>query len=108
VTQAPAVSNDDPNVAPILTMLRGNYPNPFNPKTTIEYSVSNPCYVSVNIHNIRGALVTKLVDTQNSPGLYHIVWDGKDIAGNEVSSGVYYVILKTQSVVSCRKILLMK
>ena len=101
-------SIDDPSAIPIATVISGNYPNPFNPSTTIEYSVKNPSHVIMGVYNSRGALVKMLVDAHKTPGFYQITWNGEDNSGNEVSSGVYFIVLKAGSVVSSRKMLMMK
>ncbi|HOH97125.1 MAG TPA: FlgD immunoglobulin-like domain containing protein, partial [Candidatus Cloacimonadota bacterium] len=103
-----AVPNDDPSAIPIATVVSGNYPNPFNPTTTIEYSIKNPSHVIMGVYNSRGALVKMLVDAQKTPGFYQIAWNGEDNSGNEVSSGVYFIVLKADSVISSRKMLMMK
>ncbi len=102
------VSNDDPSAIPIATVVSGNYPNPFNPTTTIKYSIKNPSHVLMGVYNSRGALVKMLVDAQKTPGFYQIIWNGEDDSENEVSSGVYFIVLKADSVISCIKMLMMK
>ena len=103
-----SVPNDDPSVAPIATILHGNYPNPFNPTTTIRFSVKNYSFVTIDIYNIRGSLVKRLVRENKISGDYSVNWDGTDNCGLSVSSGTYYAVLNGDSVRSCKKMLLMK
>lgn len=70
--------------------LFGNYPNPFNPTTTIKYSVPAPSRVELKIYNALGQLVITLVDGYQATGEYAAVWDGKDAGGNTLPSGNYF------------------
>ena len=66
-----------------------NYPNPFNPVTTIRYNIPEPSTVSLIIYDITGREVRRLVDGTVEPGYHTAVWDGTGISGTTVSSGVY-------------------
>ena len=78
------------------TMLRGVYPNPFNPTTAIEYEIKHSGHVSLAIYNVAGQLVRTLVDEVKPSGVVHKrMWDGYNDAGERVSSGVYFVRLAT-------------
>ena len=74
---------------PELFTLLKNYPNPFNPTTTIEYSLKKPGRVTLSIYNIFGRHIKTLVDATQSAGVYSHVWNATDETGNRVSSGVY-------------------
>jgi hypothetical protein len=80
---------EDDIIVPIVTSLGSAYPNPFNPETTIPFSLSKPQHVSIAIYNIRGQKVRELVDTEYEAGYHQIVWNGRDERGRQVSSGVY-------------------
>jgi flagellar hook assembly protein FlgD len=68
-----------------------NYPNPFNPTTTISfYSGSNNQKTTIKIYNLKGQLVTTLLDKKLSAGEHKIIWDGKNKHGKSVSTGVYF------------------
>lgn len=69
--------------------LRNNYPNPFNPMTTIEYDLPEDTRVTLIVYDIIGREVTRLVDTKAPAGFYKAVWDGRNKYGQPVSSGVY-------------------
>ena len=89
--------------------LSSNYPNPFNPSTTIRFAVPVQSHVKIEIFNILGQQVTELVDTQVEPGYFERVWQG------DFASGVYFCRIEAVSLndpskrfVSVRKMLLMK
>ncbi|MEA1972075.1 MAG: T9SS type A sorting domain-containing protein, partial [Candidatus Cloacimonadota bacterium] len=86
-----------------------NYPNPFNPQTTISYNLLNGAKVNITVFNIKGQEVKNLVDKEMQRGNYSVVWRGEDEQGKIVSSGVYFYKLnvngKTEVV---RKCLLLK
>ncbi|NQT64781.1 MAG: T9SS type A sorting domain-containing protein [FCB group bacterium] len=79
-----------PNLNNFLT----NYPNPFNPTTTIEFSIQNDSNIELSIYNIKGQKIKSLLKDQITAGEHSIVWNGKDDAGKQVSSGVYFYKLK--------------
>jgi hypothetical protein len=83
-------SADDIVIDPSSIKLGVNYPNPFNPSTTISYSLPNEAQVSLAIYNIKGELVKILVDQPIQAGHHEAVWDGRNMRNREVSSGVYF------------------
>ncbi|MCF7792912.1 MAG: right-handed parallel beta-helix repeat-containing protein [Candidatus Cloacimonetes bacterium] len=85
-----------------------NYPNPFNPITTIAYGLPYADKVTINIFNIKGQLVKQLVSGNQSEGYYEAVWNGKDDAGKHVSSGIYYYRISTCGKTINKKMLLLK
>ena len=101
------VSEIDPYVLPTVLTAR-NYPNPFNPETTISFTMPSKGHVSVQIYNIKGQLVQLLYDDEADAGLRTITWDGNDIAGNNVSSGIYFYKVQTDKETVVNKMLLMK
>ena len=74
---------------PAATTLRGNFPNPFNPSTTITYDLEESAHTALVVYAMTGQKVRTLVDGARGPGAHAVVWDGRDDAGNAVSSGVY-------------------
>ena len=82
-----------------------NYPNPFNPTTTISFSLQNNAKVNLSIYNIKGQKVKQLVKEQLSAGQRSINWNGDDESGKDISSGIYYYKLdvngKTEAVKKC-------
>jgi len=88
---ASAVEADPVGEAPpVPNSLGQNIPNPFNPSTTIRYSVSSAGPVSIRVYNAGGALVRTLVSTAHAPGAYSVRWDGTDDRGRHLGSGVYF------------------
>ncbi|MEA1973809.1 MAG: T9SS type A sorting domain-containing protein, partial [Candidatus Cloacimonadota bacterium] len=100
--------NENDVIIPKISQINKIYPNPFNPKTTILFSNSQTENVRIDVFNIRGQLVNKLINQQFTKGNHSIVWDGEDDSSNEVSSGVYFVRFKSDSNVSLNKIMLLK
>ncbi|MFZ0390880.1 MAG: FlgD immunoglobulin-like domain containing protein [Calditrichia bacterium] len=74
--------------------LLGNYPNPFNPVTTIAYTVAQKAPVKLDIYNIRGQLMQQLVNKTVSPGSYQVEWNGRSANGQALPSGIYFYRLK--------------
>ena len=90
--------------------LSQNFPNPFNPSTTINYSVpeGEVPLVSLKIYDLSGRVVSTLVDGMREAGTYSVIWDGTDSFGRSVSSGVYLYRLKAGSFMQTRKMVLLK
>lgn len=90
--------------------LYSNYPNPFNPTTTISYSLAEPSNVSIDVFNIKGQKIKKLffAYVQEVNVKHNIVWDGTDSVGNGVTSGIYFAKIKTASFTKTTKMLLSK
>ena len=78
---------------PSVTTLSKNYPNPFNPKTKIEYSISERGHVSILIYDLNGAEVKTLVNEFKAESNYIVVWDGKNNSGQSVASGQYFYLM---------------
>jgi len=74
-----------------VTKLSQARPNPFNPRTTIEYSIAAPGYVTLRVYDLAGRVVRTLVDRDVEPGEHKVVWDGTTDAGQRAASGVYFV-----------------
>ncbi|MAJ44462.1 MAG: hypothetical protein CMF96_06935 [Candidatus Marinimicrobia bacterium] len=88
--------------------LEQNYPNPFNPKTEISFTVSIPDQAALSIFNIRGQEVLTLLNRSVQAGKHTVSWSGKDSMGMEVSSGMYFYILKVGKVSFQRKLILLR
>ena len=102
------VGTDDEVIPATLTALLGNYPNPFNPSTTISYSVKDPSPVKLVIYNVKGQKVKTLIDNNQTNGNYKIVWNGKDDNNKAVASGVYYYRMTAGKYLSTKKMLLVE
>ena len=88
--------------------LFNNYPNPFNPRTTIEFNLINPTVVSVKIYNVNGKLIKNLVNDFYNSGTYQVSWNGTDLSGNKVASGVYYYQFQAGNTSLSKKMLIVK
>jgi hypothetical protein len=71
-------------------MVLQNFPNPFNPSTTIDYTVAEESPVVITVYNVEGRKITTLANETKSPGRYRAIWNGRDGAGRGVSTGVYF------------------
>ncbi len=89
-------------------MLHANYPNPFNPSTTISYDLPSAGMVSIRIYNILGDEVITLVKENMEPGQYRSVWQGRNYQGLKVCSGVYICRLEAGKYSKSIKMLLLK
>jgi hypothetical protein len=85
-----------------------NYPNPFNPSTTITYRVPERARVEMSVYSSLGQLVRQLVDDIKDPGVYSVRWDGTNRDGVAVSSGIYFCKLRTGTSTLTRRMLLVK
>ncbi|MDD2228452.1 MAG: choice-of-anchor J domain-containing protein, partial [Candidatus Cloacimonetes bacterium] len=102
------VPNSDITVPVVATALLGNYPNPFNPETTIKYSVKENTPVRLEIYNVKGQLVKTLVNDIKATGTYSEVWKGLDNNNRPVSSGVYFFKMNAGKYSSTKKMIMMK
>ncbi|HPM01184.1 MAG TPA: T9SS type A sorting domain-containing protein [Candidatus Cloacimonadota bacterium] len=89
-------------------MLQGNYPNPFNPTTTIAYQLTKSQPVNITVYNAKGQKVRNLLNSVITAGNHTVVWNGMDDHGKSVSSGIYYYRLSTADHSEVRKAILMK
>ncbi len=96
-------------ILPEFYGLKQNHPNPFNPNTTISFSVENTCNCEISIFDIEGRkLVTVFNDMAYSEEENYVTWNGEDRQGNKVSSGIYYYRLTSPEKTEMRKMLLFK
>ncbi|MCI0515895.1 T9SS type A sorting domain-containing protein, partial [candidate division KSB1 bacterium] len=85
-----------------------NYPNPFNPSTHIRYQLARPVQVKVEIFNLLGQKLITLVDENQTPGIYEVLWNGLDQAGKPVGSGIYFSHIEAGEFISKQKMLLIR
>jgi len=88
--------------------LQQNYPNPFNPRTAIPVILNKKEKIRLDIFNINGKRIRRLVDGEYGQGKHTFVWEGKDAAGRPVASGIYIYRLKTDAQVLTKKMTLLK
>jgi hypothetical protein len=88
--------------------LEANYPNPFNPVTTIKYHLAKSGYTTVKVYNALGEEVNTLVEEQQASGEYTISWDGKNKQGHAVASGIYILKLRSGRFQQSRRMTLLR
>ena len=93
---------------PASFALDQNYPNPFNPSTTVRYQIPNDANVALDIYNLQGQKIRTLVSKEQKAGYYSVVWDGRNEAGQTVSSGLYLYRVQAGSFVATHKMLMIK
>jgi hypothetical protein len=85
-----------------------NHPNPFNPRTTISYSVSRPQRITIAVYDMCGRRLALLADQVYGAGSHKVEWDGKDLQGRNVSSGTYLVRMEAEETVETRKVMVLR
>ncbi|MBN2828789.1 MAG: choice-of-anchor J domain-containing protein [Candidatus Cloacimonetes bacterium] len=103
-----ALDNEGQPTLPETTMLNGNYPNPFNPETTISFSLKDNANVTIDIFNIKGQQVARIAEGNFAAGTHNILWKGNDSQGRKVSSGIYFYKMHTDNYTKTKKMILMK
>ena len=97
------VAIDGGLLIPVEFALHSNYPNPFNPTTTIQYDIPKSSQVTLTIYNMNGQIVEKLVNQKQEPGFYSVNWDARN-----VSTGVYFYQIRAEGFQQVKKCLLIK
>ncbi len=87
---------------------KGLFPNPFNPHTTINFSLSKELFTTIQIYNVKGEKIMKLVSEKLSKGQHSFTWNGKDRNSKDVASGVYFFQISSPQNVQIHKALLLK
>ncbi len=98
---------DTPDI-PIRTTLHGAYPNPFNPRSTVVFSIEKPGKVNIDIFNARGQKVRSFEGNYAVSGRYSFIWDGKDDMGRALGSGIYHYRMRSDNYKAMRKLMLVK
>ena len=88
--------------------LQANFPNPFNPETTISYLLPEQTDVQISIFNMLGQKVKTLVDTRQGPGSFTVKWDGRSDANLQLSSATYFYQIRSNGKTRTRRMLLLK
>ena len=102
------LSIQEKSTRPSVFALYPNYPNPFNPSTTIPYQLPRAMKVSIVLYNTLGQKVIALVDKCKEAGYHRMEWDGTDAANNSVSSGVYFCRMTTEAGAFTKTMVLLK
>ncbi len=93
---------------PTVSRLHPNYPNPFNPRTTIKFDLKQAGPVELAVFDVAGRLVKRLVGETLAAGQHDAVWEGKDTSGRSTAAGVYFFRLKTHDTIDTKRMTLIK
>jgi len=85
-----------------------NYPNPFNSKTVIRFDLPQEAYVTLELFDLLGRNVATLLDDKRAPGSYDLSWNGRDMNGRDLASGIYFYALRAGDFYQLRKLALVK
>ncbi len=109
-TNDPLITGEEtlPIVISEKPILNPAYPNPFNPSTTISFSLSKPDKISLDIYNIKGQKVKTLLNEYKSKGFHSLVWNGKSEQGEPCASGIYFYRLSCHDYTRTRKMMMIK
>jgi hypothetical protein len=102
------VTGADSPRAPAATYLAQNFPNPFNPTTRIAFGLKAPAVITLRIYDASGRLVRTLVEGARPAGHYSELWDGRNVIGKAVASGIYFYRLDAGSFSETRKMVIMR
>lgn len=108
VSATPHTTDEEDLVSITKTELYDNYPNPFNPSTNIRFGLKNDSVVTILIYNVRGQKVRELLSQNLKQGKQSVTWDGKDDFGQNVSSGIYFYVMKKREYSAVKKMMLLK
>ena len=101
-------SNDVINQLPHAFNVYNNYPNPFNPVTTLRYDLPEDALVNITIYDIMGRIVRTLINSQQNAGFKSIQWNATNDAGSTLSAGLYLYKIQADYLVQTRKMVLLK
>ena len=101
-------SNDVNNQLPHAFNVYNNYPNPFNPVTTLRYDLPEDALVNITIYDIMGRIVRTLINSQQNAGFKSIQWNATNDAGSPLSAGLYLYKIQADYLVQTRKMVLLK
>jgi hypothetical protein len=108
LSQPPEVQ---PNALPGLVenfVLSGNFPNPFNPSTTIDFQIPKDSRVTITVFNSNGQLIRTLVDGDLQAGAHRVQWDGLDDQGNHVAAGIHLCRMKAGDFMDTKRMIMVK
>jgi subtilisin-like proprotein convertase family protein len=105
---APSTSAADDRDLPRQLVLEANYPNPFNPMTTIAFALPKTTQVQLRVYDLSGKLVTTLAEETLSAGQHEVIWTGRDDTGRQAASGMYFYRLVAEGQTLVGKMLMLK
>ena len=107
-SSSPLTADEDKDQIPTKFALEQNFPNPFNPVTTLRYTVPEKEIVNISVYDMRGKLVKTLVNSFQSSGKKTVHWNGTDSRDNTVSTGVYLYKINAGIFSQTKKMILLK
>lgn len=102
------IVDEDKNMISNHYLLGDNYPNPFNPSTKFSYIVPEDGFISLNIYDLKGNRINKLISEYKPRDNYSISWNGTDDGGRFVPAGIYFYTMKTEKQMITKKMVLLK
>ena len=102
------VSTHNQNKILPVSILLPNYPNPFNPSTTISYILPLYSHVKLNVFDINGRNIRNLIDLNKSAGKHKVKWDSRNNQGKKVPNGVYFYSMTTNNNTQTNKMIFIK
>ena len=105
--QLSTLSNDNANVAERF-MLHQNFPNPFNPLTTLRYDLPEDSFVKIRVFDMSGNEVKTLVNETKGAGFNSVQWNATNNQGEPISAGVYLYSIEADDFIQTRKMILLK
>ncbi|MCB1060651.1 MAG: choice-of-anchor D domain-containing protein [Calditrichaeota bacterium] len=102
------ISTAEPVPVPTTFAMRPAYPNPFNPSTSLSFTLPGISDVQANVYDVNGRLVRELLGSTLQPGEHSVQWDGRNNHGQATATGVYFVRLQTSFGTKTQKLLLLK
>ncbi len=103
-----SIQTDTEDAVPARLALGANFPNPFNPKTTLSFALPEKGEVDLAVFDVRGRRVATIAAGVMEPGRYELIWDGTDEAGKSVASGVYFSRLAYEGQSLTQKMIMLK
>jgi len=105
---APSGDEDPEIIIPAASFLGANYPNPFNPTTTIGFGLNESGNVKISVFNSRGQLVRTLVNGTMQAGMHNVVWNGMDDSNRPLGSGIYFIKMQTRNLEQTTRAIMVK
>jgi hypothetical protein len=99
---------DKKQLQPNDIFIEQNFPNPFNPYTTIKFSINKPCHIKAAVYNLLGSEIKILMNAYKNAGTYSLIWDATNNQNNPVSSGIYFYRIEADEKVAVRKMVFLK
>ena len=102
------ITGDNPGKVPQATFLSQNFPNPFNPMTTISFGLKQKGFISLRVYDVAGRLVRTLAEGDREAGVIIEEWNGRDNSGRATASGIYFYRLVAGDFVQTRKMVMLR